>query len=85
MTDVFLKASKAYLVRQSVPGAGCAGFTVARIDVRTLAKIEALRLRDGVSPEQFLALATDAYALMLPGWPYPLADRERDQGDRVLL
>lgn len=39
-------------------------------DAATRAKIEALMLRDGVSLAEFLARAADAYALMLPGWPY---------------
>jgi hypothetical protein len=48
----------------------------ASADIVTTAKIESLRLRDGLTIEQFLVLATEAYALMLPGWPYPGLGRE---------
>lgn len=44
---------------------------VLTADALTVAKIEALMLRDGLGPEAFLARATEAYALVLPGWPYP--------------
>lgn len=44
-------------------------------DAATRAKIEVLMLRDGLDLETFLARATESYALMMPGWPYPATRR----------
>ena len=47
---------------------------VTGLDPATIVRIEVLMRRDGLNLDQFLAIAADAYALMLPGWPYALKD-----------
>ena len=44
---------------------------LAEIDAVTMAKIEVLCLRDGISLARFVSIAVDAYALMLPGLSPP--------------
>ena len=41
------------------------------VDASTGTQIEILRLRDGLSMAEYQKRAAQAYALMLPGWPYP--------------
>lgn len=41
------------------------------VEVTTRAQVEILLLRDGVSMAEYQKRAAQAYALMLPGWPYP--------------
>lgn len=36
----------------------------------TAAEIAILRRRDGLSMAEYQKRAADAYALMMPGWPY---------------